>query len=309
MTGRLPQRYTHICLTSTIKLRADNGGVSNQRSVGQGQPDQGAPQSQILDQLFFQAVGMGGFWAAFACRSACRWLAHGLVLLWQATHYRRASGNGRLCHGLWCEGRAGGAAQAQTTCSNGTGTQNGYYWQMYLSSGTACETLGSGGNYSTTYQLGSSGNMVAGKGWANGTTNRVVNYNAGVFNPGANSYLAFYGWSTSPLIEYYIVENYGQFVPPGSGAQFMGTVNSDGGTYNIYRTQRVNAPSIIGNATFYQYWSVRTAKAGTGTNRKITFANHVNAWRSKGMNLGTMNYQIMATEGFGSNGSSNVTVW
>jgi len=27
------------------------------------------------------------------------------------------------------------------------------------------------------------------------------------------------------------------------------------------------------------------------------------------MNLGTMNYQIMATEGFGSNGSSNVTTW
>jgi len=44
-------------------------------------------------------------------------------------------------------------------------------------------------------------------------------------------------------------------------------------------------------------------------NNTITFANHVNAWRSHGMNLGTMNYQIMATEGFGSNGSSNVTTW
>ncbi|MFT7763811.1 UNVERIFIED_CONTAM: glycoside hydrolase family 11 protein, partial [Salmonella enterica subsp. enterica serovar Enteritidis] len=80
-------------------------------------------------------------------------------------------------------------------------------------------------------------------------------------------------------------------------------------TYNIYRTQRVNAPSIIGNATFYQFWSVRTSKRATGTNNVIAFVNHVNAWRSHGMNLGTMNYQILATEGYGSNGSSNVTVW
>jgi len=203
----------------------------------------------------------------------------------------------------------GGAVQAQTVCTNQTGTNNGFYYQMYLSSGTACMTLGNGGNYSTSWSLGSSGNMVAGKGWSTGSTTRNIGYNAGVWNPGANAYLALYGWSTNPLIEYYVVDNWGAFTPPGSGATFMGTVNSDGGTYNIYRTQRVNAPSIIGNATFYQFWSVRTSKRATGVNSTITFSNHVNAWRSHGMNLGNMNYQIMATEGYGSTGSSNLTVW
>lgn len=202
-----------------------------------------------------------------------------------------------------------GSLQAQTICNNQTGTNNGYYYQVYLSSGSACMTLGTNGNYSTTWNLGSSGNLVAGKGWATGSTSRVIGYNAGVFNGGSNGYLALYGWSTNPLIEYYVVDNWGSFTPPGSGATFMGTVNSDGGTYNIYRTQRVNAPSIIGNATFYQFWSVRTSKRATGTNNVIAFVNHVNAWRSHGMNLGTMNYQILATEGYGSNGSSNVTVW
>ncbi len=202
-----------------------------------------------------------------------------------------------------------GSLQAQTICNNQTGTNNGYYYQVYLSSGSACMTLGTNGNYSTTWNLGSSGNLVAGKGWATGSTSRVIGYNAGVFNGGSNGYLALYGWSTNPLIEYYVVDNWGRFTPPGSGATFMGTVNSDGGTYNIYRTQRVNAPSIIGNATFYQFWSVRTSKRATGTNNVIAFVNHVNAWRSHGMNLGTMNYQILATEGYGSNGSSNVTVW
>lgn len=211
--------------------------------------------------------------------------------------------------GLLALGLAG-TAQAQSVCNNATGTQGGYFYTHWKDGGTGCLNLGSGGNYSISYNLSGSKNLVSGKGWQTGSTTRVVGYNAGVFNPGTNSYLTLYGWTTSPLVEYYIVDNWGTgFTPPGNGAQYMGTVNSDGGTYNIYRTQRVNAPSIQGTATFYQYWSVRTSKRSTGTNNTITFANHVNAWRSKGMNLGNMNYQVMATEGFGSVGSSNVTVW
>ena len=41
----------------------------------------------------------------------------------------------------------------------------------------------------------------------------------------------------------------------------------------------------------------------------ITFANHVAAWRKHGMTLVAMDYQVMATEGFGSSGASAVTVW
>jgi endo-1,4-beta-xylanase len=203
-------------------------------------------------------------------------------------------------------------AQTQTVCNNSTGTHSGFFYSFYRSSGSGCMTMTGnygGGNYSTSYSLGSNGNLVAGKGWATGSTNRRVGYNAGVFNPGSNSYLTLYGWSTNPLVEYYVVDNWGGFKPPGGGASSLGTVTSDGGTYDIYRTRRINAPSIIGTASFDQFWSVRTSKRATGQNATITFANHVNAWRSRGMNLGTMNYQILATEGFGSNGSSNVTVW
>jgi endo-1,4-beta-xylanase len=198
-------------------------------------------------------------------------------------------------------------ANAQQVCNNQTGNNNGFYYTFWKDGGTACMTLGSGGNYSTNYNLSGGRNMVAGKGWQTGSTSRRIGYNAGYFNGGSNSYLTLYGWSTNPLVEYYVVDNWGQWTPPGATSQ--GTVSTDGGTYNLYRTQRVNAPSIIGNATFYQYWSVRTSKRPTGQNQTITFANHVNAWRSKGWNLGTMNYQVMATEGFGSVGGSNLTVW
>jgi len=88
-------------------------------------------------------------------------------------------------------------SNAQTVCSNQTGTNNGFFYSFFLSSGSACMTMTGnfgGGNYSTSWSLGSSGDVVAGKGWKPGTTTKVVGYNAGNFSPGSNGYLSLYGW-------------------------------------------------------------------------------------------------------------------
>lgn len=194
---------------------------------------------------------------------------------------------------------------AAVITSNQTGVQDGYNYELWKDSGNTSMTLGSGGTFSCRWS--SIGNALFRKGRRFDETRTYrqlgdISVSFGCsYQPSGNSYLCVYGWTVDPLVEYYIVESWGSWRPPGAGP--MGTVAVDGSTYDLYKTTRVSQPSIKGAATFDQYWSVRTSKRTSGT---VSVSRHFDAWESRGLLLGKMHEVALTVEGYQSSGSADV---
>lgn len=197
--------------------------------------------------------------------------------------------------------------QAATTITdNANGKIDGYDYELWKDNGTTSMTLNGGGAFSCQWSNINNALFRTGKKYNETQThqqlgNISINY-ACNYQPNGNSYLSVYGWTVDPLVEYYIVESWGSWRPPGSTSK--GTITVDGATYDLYETTRVNQPSIKGTATFQQYWSVRTSKRTSGT---ISVSDHFKAWESRGMKMGKMYEVSFVVEGYQSSGKADVT--
>ena len=122
--------------------------------------------------------------------------------------------------------------------SGGTGTDHGYFWTLYYEGGSASISFPNANTYAGNFAISYSGcnDVVGGKGWNPGSA-RIINYNIGALS-GSYNFVGVYGWTTNPLIEYYVAEKGSM-----TGGTSFGTVSSDGHTYSCYKSQRVNAPS------------------------------------------------------------------
>ena len=188
---------------------------------------------------------------------------------------------------------------------NATGQIDGYSYELWKDNGTTSMTLLGGGKFSCSWSNINNALFRIGKKWDCTKTwqqlgSISVAYNVD-YQPNGNSYMCVYGWTRSPLIEYYIVDSWGSWRPPGG--QSRGTINVDGGTYDIYVTDRINQPSIDGTSTFKQFWSVRTQKQTQGT---ISVDKHFSAWTSNNMQLGKMYEAALTIEGYQSSGKATV---
>ncbi|SDI36259.1 Peptidoglycan/xylan/chitin deacetylase, PgdA/CDA1 family [Pseudobutyrivibrio sp. 49] len=194
---------------------------------------------------------------------------------------------------------------ADTIYNNKTGTQDGYDYELWKDSGNTSMTLNAGGTFDCSWSNINNALFRKGKKFDSTQTyqqigNITFDYGCD-YRPNGNSYLCVYGWTVDPLVEYYIVDSWGTWRPPGGTPK--GQIQVDGGTYDVYETTRYNAPSIQGDTTFKQYFSVRTSKRTSGT---ISVSEHFKAWENMGMRCGKLYEAALNIEGYQSSGSASV---
>jgi endo-1,4-beta-xylanase len=103
------------------------------------------------------------------------------------------------------------------------------------------------------------------------------------------AYIGVYGWTQSPLIEWYIVDSWGSQGRPTWCGTLVKTVTIDGAEYDIYKDDITQARGTIeGTKTFTQYWSIRKTARKCGT---INITAHFNAWESAGLKMGSSLYE------------------
>jgi hypothetical protein len=122
-------------------------------------------------------------------------------------------------------------------------------------------------------------------------------------------YVALYGWTVDPLMEYYVIEDHGDFVPgptasDGSPRTSYGSLTVDGGTYDIWALPVTNRPSILGNnSNFTQIFNVRRDRRKCG---QISLSEHLAKWDAVGLTLGNLEEAMFLMEAQNNSGTIEV---
>ena len=193
-------------------------------------------------------------------------------------------------------------------------TEDGYDWELWnqYGKGTVDMTVGEKGTFSCSWKdiqnvLFRSGKKLGSEKKWDEYGGIQIEYDVD-YEPLGNSYMCVYGWTEDPTVEYYIVEAWGDWRPPGI-SKGKATLTVDGKEYDVYTSTRYEQPSIHGTETFEQYWSVQKknpAVVYSKTNLKgtISVSSHFKQWEALGMKMGTMYEVALNIEGYQANGSA-----
>ena len=188
---------------------------------------------------------------------------------------------------------------------NELGTVDGHDYELWKDRGTTDMTLTGGATFTCNWSdINNALFRIGRKFDCTQTWEEIgtitIDYGADYY-PVGNSYLCVYGWTREPLVEYYVVQSWGTWRPPG--AEAVATVEIGDATYDIYETERINQPSIDGTRTFKQYWSVRKGKRTEDT---ICLTEHFRVWEEQGLELGKLYEVALTVEGYQSSGTAKV---
>ena len=197
---------------------------------------------------------------------------------------------------------SGGTSHCSSNQSGSVGSQQ---WTIWSSGGGGCLiTYGSTTAFSATWN--NSGDFLARVGLSLGSNKTYDQFGtiAADFaetksgSGGGYSSIGVYGWSVSPLVEWYVTED--SYNGQGTSGTKKGTFTIDGeGTYNVYQRMQNNQPSIQGTASFPQFISIRTTARTCG---HISLTKHFDAWKGMGMTLGKMEEAKVLVEAGGGSG-------
>ena len=178
-----------------------------------------------------------------------------------------------------------------------TGDIGQYHYEQWNKSGSATTDFYDDGSFSCTFSNTddflcreglfygqnsgkdplSVGNLVADYSMKTFTNDKSISY----------AYAGIYGWMQNPLIEWYIVDNWGPASRPNWLGTSRGKITVDGAEYEIF-TASANRATIEGNKAFDQIYSLRSTARTCGT---ISITEHFKAWKEKGITLGSSLYE------------------
>lgn len=203
-------------------------------------------------------------------------------------------------------------------CSNSKGTADGSYAYELWSNGTGsgCMTVyGVDAKFSATWT--SAGDFLAriGLGFDETKTPAQIGTISSDFAESKTGgdglvYVGVYGWTVSPLREYYIIDDWGTSKPAdtasdGTPRTKVGTITVDGDSYDVWKHTQTNKPAITGdNQTFDQYFSVRQTARQCG---HISISEHFSQWGTLGLQLGNLEEAKLLVEAQNSTGTIEFT--
>ena len=200
-------------------------------------------------------------------------------------------------------------------CSNMRGNAGGgYIYELWAEgSGTGCMRVhGVNATFSATWSNEEDFLARVGLGFDQTRTPSQIGIISAEFaetkteQGGGLTYIGIYGWTVSPLVEYYILDDWGMTKPAGFASDgtprtHKGTIIVDGGTYDVYTHTRVNKPAITGdNMTFEQYFSIRQTARQCG---HISVSEHFSEWADLDMPLGNLHEATLLMEAQNNSGS------
>ena len=195
------------------------------------------------------------------------------------------------------------------------GNVGSYAWSFWSNSGECCMTTYDNAECAFSASWGNSADFLArcGLEWDATKTHDQLGTISAEFaethsgSASSFSYIGVYGWTQSPCVEYYIVEDSFDAMPVHLGSVInKGTVEIDGGTYVLYTHNMTGTGGTRcpGDSSWMQYYSVRTTARSCG---RISVSQHFDAWATAGMPLGKMYEVSLLVETGGGPGSVDLT--